>query len=476
MSATPRPKRKAPKADSGINGLIATCNKNDRFELLESATVFPGDLDNPIHLVFSKLDSVEPMKQMLQLASHFLTHDTLLSFFIPLLYGHELKGVINGAYRPYLSNPLVSASGEKYRLYLAGVRDALECLSHSVSFHFVSPVKRVYARTLREDGPSTHSTECHSLFQRKCSCKIELADYFKSYYTSGEYAAASPCAQFRHDFLFATTLVHEVVHAVGVLRRGNLDEPYIRADCPDTEWGYGWEHFMFGCVINPQDRSKPGTYLLMRKVWADPKTAEEAGGKEYSDVSMSYIAQWFRKDTWDIVRKRGPAAITAPITHFKIQSSNKLGAWVVKSDCPEIIDDLIELQEQWGRRAVTPDPVLGSPTTRNGRVRCAKILWQFMTPEQLQKPNVPIPVRAPQNIRSPLACFHDHPRSQIGKCEHMHKALPFNKEDTTLYKTLDSDCRPIRKRRAGLAEECSLAKKVRKLETGVTLNSHRPIS
>ncbi|EUC39736.1 hypothetical protein COCMIDRAFT_110718 [Bipolaris oryzae ATCC 44560] len=470
MSATPRPKRKAPKADSGINGLITACNKSNRFKLLEDATVSPGDLDNPIHSVFSKLDSVEPMKQMLQLASHFLTHDTLLSFFIPLLYGRELKGVINGAYKSYLSNPLASASGEKYRLYLAGVRDALECLSHSVSFHFVSPVKRVYARTLREDEPLAHSTECYSLFQRKYSCKIELAEYFKSYYTSGEYAAASLCAQFRHDFLFATTIVHEIVHAIGVLRRGNLDEPYIRADCPDTEWGYGWEHFMFGCVINPQDRSKPGTFLLMRKIWADPKTAEEAGGKEYSDVSMSYIAQWFRKDTWDIVRKQGPAAIAAPITHFKIQSSNKLGAWVVKSDCLEIIDDLIELHEQWGRRDIKPSPVSGSPTTSNGRVRCTKILWQSMTSEQLQKHNVPIPVRVPQNTRSLLPCLQDDPKSQIRKCEHTHTALPFNKEVTELYNTLNPYCRSTRKRHAGPGEERSKAKKVRQLEPEVNSN------
>ncbi|KAL6172626.1 hypothetical protein ACJQWK_01775 [Exserohilum turcicum] len=45
---------------------------------------------------------------------------------------------------------------------------------------------------------------------------------------------------------------------------------------------------------------------------------------------MSYIAQWFREETWDLVNKQGPTAIAAPIAHFKIQSSNKLGAWVVE--------------------------------------------------------------------------------------------------------------------------------------------------
>jgi hypothetical protein len=48
---------------------------------------------------------------------------------------------------------------------------------------------------------------------------------------------------------------------------------------------------MFGNVINPQDRTRAGTHLLMRKIRADRNKADEAGGKGYTDVPMSYIAQ-----------------------------------------------------------------------------------------------------------------------------------------------------------------------------------------
>ena len=115
MTSTSRQKRTAPELGSGINELIAACNKNDRFKLLENDRVLSGNLDNPIHSVFSGLDQDGTMKQMLQLASHFLTHDTLLTFFIPLLYGRELTGVVGGTCKIYLSDPLTTASKEKDR-------------------------------------------------------------------------------------------------------------------------------------------------------------------------------------------------------------------------------------------------------------------------------------------------------------------------------------------------------------------------
>ncbi|RMZ67126.1 ring finger domain-containing [Pyrenophora seminiperda CCB06] len=426
---TSRRKRVAPETSPGINGLIATCNKHDRFKLLEDEGVLPGNMNNPIHPLFSWFDSKGPMHQMLQLASHFITHDALLVFFVPLLYGHELTSVNKPTNKTYLSDPLAGVSEQKCKEYIRGVHDALHCLSHSVTFQFQPPAKRVYARTLRSDERPNHTASCFPHFQKRYACRIEMADYFREFYTTGEYAAASRCAQFRHDFLFATTLIHEIVHAIGVMRRGNLNEPHIRADCPETEWGYGWEHFMFGSIINPQDRTKPGTHLLMRKLWADQKMAEEAGGKEYSDVSMSYIAQWFRKETWDIIAKQGPSAITVPIANFKIQSSIYLGAWVVKSDHPEIKRDLITLQSQWQKHV--PSDHLPSST---GRFR-SKIFWRPVTKNQLQRSNVRAPARM----------------SHICKdCStHISTSLP-------------AVSRVSQKRRADSLDECDRPSKVRK--------------
>lgn len=417
MTAQTKPREKCdgPGDGSRINAIIAACNRHDRFKLLEDDSVLPGDLDNPVHPAFHSLDNDDTMKQMLRLASQFLMHDTLLVFFIPLLFGRQLTGTVDGASKTYLSDPIANASEAQRDEYIFGVREALHCLGHSLQIQYAPPIKRVYARTLRSDRRPSHIATCSLAFQRKYSCSIELADFFGNYYHT-EYAAASRCSQFRHDFLFATTLVHEIVHAVGVLRRGDLNEPHIRTDCPETEWGYGWEHFMFGNVFNPQDRTKTGTHLLMRKVWADQKIADSAGGKEYSDVPMSYIAQWFRQETWKTIAKNGPMVIPPPITHFKIQSSNNLGAWVVSSDQPEIQQNLSILHNCWkqkadSRKSSSPSVSVQSTT---GKVKSDRIFWRARTTEQLLKPNVPIPLRIPKRLQHCLACGQIRPGKKHG--------------------------------------------------------------
>jgi hypothetical protein len=379
--------RTAPKSSSAINSLIATANKNDRFKLLED-DVPAANLENHIHPIFWWFNCDGPFKQMLRLASQFLTHDSVLIFFVPLLYGRKLKSTNGGMTKTYLSDPLVFACGIKRKELLDGVRQALRCLAHSVEFRFMKPEKRVYARTLISKAGPVHTSECGPIFQCNLTAVIEIADRFMHfYYDENGYKASSRCAQFRHDFLFASTLIHEIVHAVGVLRRGNLIEPYIHTDHPDTEWGYAWEHFIFGCVINPQDQTPPGTHLLMQKIWADPTSAEEAGGKEYCDVPISYIAQWFREETWDIIAERGPIAILPPTTHFKIQSSRKFGAWIVSTDCLDIKQDIIALCRQWNQQCRKLDanslPVSAS----------ARIFWRRQTTKALQRSNVPAPLR-----------------------------------------------------------------------------------
>jgi hypothetical protein len=320
--------------------------------------------------------------------SCFLTHDSVLTFFIPLLYGHELTKFNGETPKSCLSNPFLHASDAKRKKLLAGVREALHCLAHSLELRFIVPEKRVYARTLASKAKPAHTSVCSPILRRNLTAVIEIADRFSHFYSSEDgYNASSRCAQFRHDFLFASTLVHEIVHAVGVLRRGNLIEPCIHADHPDTEWGYAWEHFIFGCVINPQDRTTSGTHLLMRKVWANSATAEEAGGKEYCDVPMSYIAQWFREETWSVIADQGPTAIPPPTTHFKIQSSRRYGAWIVSSDCPSIKQDIVALHGDWRRQSrklnTNSLPVSAS----------ARVFWKSQTTEVLQRSNVPSPLR-----------------------------------------------------------------------------------
>jgi hypothetical protein len=370
-------KRTAPETSSGINSLIAAANKDDRFKLLEDDSVPAANLDSSIHPIFEWFDCNGSLKQMLRLASQFLTHDSVLIFFVPLLYGHELTRTDSYTTKTYLSDPLADLCDAKRSKLLNGVRQALKCLAHSIDFRFMKPQKRLYARTLTKAVSPVHRSKCRSIFQSNLTAVIEISDRFMDFYSSEEgYGTSTRCAQFRHDFLFASTLVHEIVHAIGVMRRGNLTEPCIRIDDPDAEWGYAWEHFIFGCVINPQDRTQSGTHILLRKIWADSAIADKAGGKEYSGVPMSYIGQWFRRETWSIIAQAGPVAISLPAAQFKIQSSRKDMGWIFSTSCKNIEPDLIDLQTQWKLQKATP-----------------KIIFRLQTTKALQRSNVQTPSR-----------------------------------------------------------------------------------
>lgn len=375
----------------GINSLINAANRGDRFKLLEDDTVLHTNLTNPVHPVFRQLENENKLQLALQLASQFLLHDRLLEFFVPLLFGREMHDVRSK--KTYLYDPLVHEPKAKQTQLLSAVREALQCLADRLEICFVNHKKqRLYARTIANGMTSAPQASCCRAFQRKVSPKIELTDKFLQYYRDANgYANASRCAQYRHDFLFASTLVHEVVHAVGVMRRGNLLEPHYRQDYPETEWGYAWENFMFGSIFNPQDMTKPGTHLLMRKVWADNKVADANGGKEYCDVPMSWVAQWFRNETWTLIAEQGPTSIDAPTTHFKIQVSHKLGAWVVTSYRPDVRKDIADLYERWQKHSRHHLSIEGS--SLDGQQVSQKIYYNTRSQAELQKSNVPVPSR-----------------------------------------------------------------------------------
>ncbi|UPX18512.1 uncharacterized protein EKO05_0008811 [Ascochyta rabiei] len=391
-----RMKRTETAQSAGINYVIDVANSNDRFKLLEDDAVLPADLTNPVHPIFRQLEGEKQLHLALQLASQFLLHDRLLEFFVPLLFGRESFDLQHE--KAYLNNPLVRASKAKQAQLLSAVREALQCLARRIEVCFVDHKKqRLYARTIANGVEPKVTSSCCRVFQQEVSPKIEVTDKFLQYYNSEDgYRKASWCARYRHDFLVATTLVHEVVHAVGVMRRGNLTEPHYQHDFPETEWGYAWENFMFGSIINPQDKTHLGTHLLMRKVWANARLADANGGKEYCDVPVSWIAQWFQNKTWDIVAKKGPTAIALPTTHFKIQISNELGAWVVSSDCPDVCKDVADLHKRWQRccrQLTAEEPYL------DGRRASCRIYHNTVTTSELQGSSIPVPQRVRNRTR-----------------------------------------------------------------------------
>ncbi|KAF2660784.1 hypothetical protein K491DRAFT_575360, partial [Lophiostoma macrostomum CBS 122681] len=297
--------------------LVAAANKQDRFLLLDDPTIPEPDIDVAIHPIFSASNFInatpqiyESLQQSLRFASMFLEHDSVLEWFVSPLLGLPLLD--SETSKSYLSDPLTGKSPGERRELIRRVRKAFECLAHSVHFQFITDKEvKFYART------TLHS------FQ-----PVHYWDFFQDHFST-----SSLCERLRVDFSLGVGLVHELCHAVGVMRRGNLIEPHVRLTHIDKpEFGYAWENFMFGGIINPFDRTATRLSFLMRKVWADDSKVYPAGGKEWSAVPMSYVARWFRKETWSTIAEHGPTAIPQPTFHLKLRCHEKKGYTIFADD------------------------------------------------------------------------------------------------------------------------------------------------
>lgn len=372
----------------GINSFVEAVNKNDRLNLLNDPSVLPGNLDNAIHPIFrSAAFASRHLQQALQFSSLLLQEDRLLEFFVPLTYGRAQTDFVSR--KTYLTNPIIGKSDREISLYVRGVRQALECLAHSVVFRFISREDRLWGRTLMEYGNSSHLPTCSKAFQRDVSVRIELNGKLRDFYEDEKrgYSTRSRCDQFRHDFQFAATLVHELVHAFGIMRRAGLKEPWISLDLPSNEWGYAWENFAFGTIVNPQDKKHFGTHVQLRKIWASPE--DEKNGKEYSAVPVAWTAQWFRKETWERIAAAGLLSIPLPLTRIKFVRSTESRRWIVMTDVPETREDIERLHKCAVRQRLQ-SPQFPSPDLELCRVR-----WTLAESVDLQKSNVPLTQRIP---------------------------------------------------------------------------------
>ncbi|KAF2471417.1 uncharacterized protein BDR25DRAFT_368253, partial [Lindgomyces ingoldianus] len=316
----------AKNAAKGPFQLVTVVNSKDQYNLLEDPSIPKPDLDAEIHAIFQKSNwkgvndilflNLQPS---LRLASMFLRNESFLEWLVAPLVGRMLTDIQSG--KTYLSDPLRNRTGTERNGLVQEVRMALHCLAHSTHFHFEAPTQsKFYGRTMIHRTQPLHTSVCTSRFIRNnLGIKIEIRLEYQRF-LENSYTSSTLCQRLRHDFSLATTLVHELVHAIGIMRRGDLKEPHLRLDEPEnSELGNAFENFFFGAIINPADKASDAPSFLMGKPWADDKTTDAAGGKEWVTIPMSYVAQWFRKDTWDIIKKDGPTAIPPPSVRLKVQ-------------------------------------------------------------------------------------------------------------------------------------------------------------
>lgn len=411
--------RPAERTVKGPQLLIAAANKHDRFRLLEDPTVPRPNISNRIHPIFnpSNFGNTPPatyqrLQQALQLASKFLEYDSVLEWFVAPFLGLPLLDSQSG--KTYLSDPLANKSGRERRRLIGEVRRALDCLSHSINFHFfTNSAVRFYARTIIHEKPPAHNAYCTQHFRLKKSVQIDIRQQYWDF-LQDRYASSSFCDVLRHDFSLAVALVHEVCHAVGVMRRGDLNEPHLRLDHLDKpELGYAWENFIFGGIINPFDRESSTISFLMRKIWQTDDKAYAAGGKEWAAVPVSYIAQWFQQQTWDIIAQHGPTAIPPPVVQLKLCATPH--HYTLLTDNPDVIVDVARLQahysRQYARASRYPVQVVGIITAKTRLVSKGELqIYAVEAPSRVgmrysfSRRSVTTVKRTPSNVTTSSKC------------------------------------------------------------------------
>jgi hypothetical protein len=403
----PPNKRPIENTFKNLLDLINAANKYDRFRLLNDPSAPASDLDNPIHpvLCHSNFDYgdnakdgdfiYEKMEQSLRLASMYLQHDSVLEWFVAPLLGRSLQSLHpdGNARQTYLSNPLANKSERERNELIGEIRTALHCLSGCITFRFPKLDIGSYARTITDKArsPHEHSSACTKYFTSKHAVKIEIRPQFASFFLNN-YEESSRCKQFRQDFSFATVIIHEICHAVGVMKRGDMVEPYLRCDHPKAELGFDWENFMFGAIINPFDQESDAVGFMMRRIWSDNAVAKKAGGKEWAAVPVSYIAKWFRKDTWVIITQADPTAIPPPHVDLKIISTTNSSYYAVYSDNRE---KLRHIQAYKNLKAARYPELYAANTLNSSDIHGAFVNLYVVDTDKLQQTSLAAPTRTP---------------------------------------------------------------------------------
>jgi hypothetical protein len=104
-------------------------------------------------------------------------------------------------------------------------------------------------------------------------------------------------------------------------------------------------------------------------------------------------------------------------------------------------------------------------------MRSSKILWKLLTTTQLQKDNLPAPVRIPPRLRYRLTYRQRHCQPKNGYVTPTQKPTAHSRDSNANYRSFISiGCCMSRKRRAGSLDKGSCDSKIRKQCASQRLN------
>ncbi|RMZ66256.1 thiamine pyrophosphate enzyme [Pyrenophora seminiperda CCB06] len=296
-------------------------------------------------------DLYENMRPALQLASLWLTEDAPLLWFSRLTFGNIY---VNSTGQSYIARNSCIEIDSQHALEIVKANlhefGKVNCFMFAPHSYKGSQWGTTYSRKeclpyfeefSNRDFPAVLSKE-----GRSSTC-ISLARGFARFFRMSTAVSERECC--RGCFMFATVIVHEIVHGYYMFIKGVCDEPLWDQNEKHAELGFSWEATILGHIPMPSDndasvngqfheisamqlreypanadyerimrRLKSGSHAEFttrdakgnHRVWPVLSGGEFRGAKwalgndaqlfvaSIHVIPLSWIVAWFRKDTW----------------------------------------------------------------------------------------------------------------------------------------------------------------------------------
>ncbi|KAF1975965.1 hypothetical protein BU23DRAFT_631244 [Bimuria novae-zelandiae CBS 107.79] len=233
---------------SGVGPYIGQPLENEVIPMLaiERWATSPDQLDER---------SYHRLRRALQLTSLFLTEYSTLGWFCHYTFGQRKK---NSSGQTYISPTEYARTAEAREKVKRNIR-ALTSHEHNDCYGMTYSSKRslpFFHRFWEHDWPETPS-------DRRRHPVVVMHNDFSKYFSQQDLRNADRDVWLRTQFLFATTLVHEIAHAYSMWLEKDHYEPLWSREDREAELGFSWENETLGYICNPLFHTITGCEMLL---------------------------------------------------------------------------------------------------------------------------------------------------------------------------------------------------------------------
>ena len=210
--------------------------------------------------------SYHRLRKALQLATLFLTEDSTLGWFTHYTFGHRRKNASGHSYIIPTIYENTKEAREEVKTNICELGKVITFMlrpashehddSYGVTYYSMRDLPFFHCFR-RDDWPKTSNDQSHYH-----PVVVMHNDFFK-YFSQKGLQFTDHDVWLRTQFLFATTLVHEVAHAYSIWLGKDRNEPLWSKDDREAELGVSWENETLGYICNPSFHEIYGCNMLM---------------------------------------------------------------------------------------------------------------------------------------------------------------------------------------------------------------------